>query len=136
MPVYLICGVPGSGKTWVCEQLQDKFAWLPHDLHYDDHVEATVMLAHHSSKPVITECPFGETATREKLEAMGCKVTPIFIVEQPQVVKRRYEKRTGKELPRNVATRSVTILERAHEWGALHGTSEEVLNHLKGLSID
>ena len=19
--VYLICGVPGSGKTWVCEQL-------------------------------------------------------------------------------------------------------------------
>ncbi len=29
--IYLVCGVPGSGKTWVCKQLTDKFQYVAHD---------------------------------------------------------------------------------------------------------
>lgn len=131
--VYLICGVPASGKSWICEQLIGKYAYLPHDLHYEDHIEATTSLAKHSSMPVITECPFGERITKEKLEANGCQVIPLFVVEPTSVVRRRFEERERRELPKNVATRSVTILERAMEWNAKHGTSEEILKLLKEL---
>ena len=29
--VYLVVGVPASGKSWVCEQLKDKFEYVHHD---------------------------------------------------------------------------------------------------------
>jgi shikimate kinase len=132
-PVYLICGVSGSGKSWVCRQLQDQYAYLAHDLHYEDHVAATHTLAKHAIRPVLTECPFGERVTREQLEVLGVKVIPVFVIEPVHIVRKRFEEREKRELPKNVATRAMTIIDRAREWGAFYGSSDDVLTHLRGL---
>lgn len=131
--VYLICGVPGSGKTWVCKQLIGKFAYLAHDDYLKDFVGAVTRLARVSELPIVTECPFGEREIKAKLEAAGLYVVPIFIVEEPTVIEARYIAREGKPFPRQHATRAISIKERAIEWGAFHGTSAEVLDMLNNV---
>lgn len=129
--VFLVCGVPGSGKTWVCKQLTDRFNYLPHDEHYKDHATAIQVLAKDSERPVITEVPFAERILRETLEKAGLDVTAIFVIEDPEVVKERYETREKKDIPKANITRATSILNRAKEWNCLYGTSTEVLEIFK-----
>jgi gluconate kinase len=143
--VHMVCGVPGSGKSWVCEQLTEKFAYVKHDdyIDYKPHLRAVhttsterdflaaIVNAATKDKPVLVDCPFGERELRRKIEALGLAVKPWFIVEPTEVVKSRYHARTGKELPKASVTRSVTILNRAEEWGAPHGKAVSVLEALR-----
>lgn len=135
--VYLLCGVPASGKSWVCEQLKDKFVYVPHDLNKSEIVDAVhsaneILNVHHVvGKSILLDCPFGETKLKAQLEHAGFKVIPYFIVETPQIIEARYVTREKKALPKNVLTRATTILDRAKEWGALYGTSQEILEALK-----
>jgi adenylate kinase family enzyme len=133
--IYLICGVPGSGKTWVCEQLKDKFNYIPHDLHYTKHADVILEEAKHSLKPIITEVPFGERLLKEDLEKRGANIKTVFILEHPQVVKQRYEAREKKRIPQSFLTRSSTIHKRAMEWSAPMGNSKEILDYLKNIEI-
>ncbi len=127
--VYLICGVPGSGKTWVCEQLKDKYEYVPHDLYMHNLHHILLDRSETAKKPMITECPFAEREFKQKLELRGLSVIPYFIVEPQEVVKTRYESR-GKPLPKNIWTRALTIRDRAIEWNCPHGTSLEILDKL------
>lgn len=128
--VYLVCGVPGSGKTWVCKQLYRLYTYVPHDEHIDGNLTlALVYEGRVARKPLLTECPFGERVLKNKLEAHGFTVIPVFIVEDVRTVKDRYRTR-GRELPKSSATRAASIGQRADEWGSMKGTSEEVVNHL------
>jgi tRNA A37 N6-isopentenylltransferase MiaA len=130
--VYLICGVPGSGKTWVASQLAERFAYVPHDDHIGGDLAAELAArARDGDGPFVTECPFGERELREQLEAEGFKVRPYFIVEPTEVVQARYKKRTGKELPKGAVTRTKTINKRVAEWNVPSGTAAEVLAMLK-----
>lgn len=130
-PVYLVIGVPGAGKTWVCKQLDNKFSYIPHDLHFKDHVEVIEKVAKKSLKPVITEIPFAERVVKEQLEAKGIQVIPYFVIEGPYVCKDRYQLREKKPYPKANFTRATSIKERADEWGAPQGTSAEVLSMLR-----
>lgn len=130
-PIYLICGVSGSGKSWVCRQLAEKFHYIPHDEYYDLHPEMILEEARKSKKPLITESPFGERLLKERLEAEGMTVHPYFVIEKPEVVQKRYLEREKKELPKNALTRATTIVQRADEWKAPRGTSEQILTMLK-----
>ncbi len=155
-PVYLVVGVSGSGKSWVCRQLGDKFTYVPHDRCWEHplakpsegldpkwgppgskstHVKMILQAAEKAETPVITEVPFAERKLREDLEAKGAKVIPIFVIEEPNVVSDRYHKREGKPLQKAAITRATSILERAREWNAFSGTSDEVLKHLKDLKL-
>lgn len=163
-PVYLICGVSGSGKSWVCRQLTDKFMYVPHDRCWTHEqscgwvpgtewkpemkdakewrpgatnrqppiVIKTAMIA---NRPVITEAPFGERLLREDLERAGIKVIPYFVIEKPEVVKARYEKRENKPIPKAAHSRAASIIDRALEWKAPWGTSEQILTKLKELPL-
>lgn len=157
-PVYLIIGVSGSGKSWVARQLADKFNYLPHDRCWkhvsgvkptegldpkwgppgseSTHMPEIIKLARESTKPILTEVPFGERKLKEDLEKEGIKVTPVFVVEHPSVVARRYNGREGKFLSKAVLTRASSIKERAKEWNAFQGTSDEVLEHLKTMEFE
>lgn len=128
--VYLICGVSGSGKTWVCEQLKDKFTYVPHDKHYND-IGPVVSRKASLDKPVITESPFGERLVRDDFEQRGLEVIPIFVITPAEKVASQYLKREGKPLPKAAFTRASTIINRAKEWKSFHGTAEQVLKHLK-----
>lgn len=128
--VYLICGVPGSGKTWVSKQLAHKFEYIPHDMHYKDHAKVIAQKSESLERPIITECPFAERELRAVLTASGLEVKPYFVVEHPDVAKARYESRENKPFPKNNYTRASSISKRADEWQAPKGTSQEVLELL------
>lgn len=132
--VYLLCGVPGSGKSWVARQLVSKFHYVSHDAYYSAHADAVMKAAETATKPILADCPFGERVLRERLEAAKLRVIPYFIVEAPNVVKSRYEARTRKPCPQNVITRATSIKERALEWKAPTGTSAEILSQLLRVS--
>lgn len=134
-PVLLICGVSGSGKTWVCRQLADKFTYVPHDVFFEAIPQVVAHAAKNSTKPIITECPFGERLIRESMEKRGLRVVPFFVIEEPSLVRARYMAREKKELPKNAWTRATSIIERAKEWGAISGTSTEILNYLRDLKF-
>lgn len=136
--IYLIIGVPGVGKSWVCEQLDGKHcAYVKHDLYIKDdagYIDG-LKVAAQAEQPVITDCPFAERITKEKLEAAGFEVRPWFIVESPIVVMARYRQRTGKNLPQASITRAGSILDRAKAWNAPYGTSQEVKDKLEAALV-
>ncbi len=131
-PVYLICGVSGAGKTWLCRKLQNKFTYVPHDEHYQDQTWV-VLEAAKGDKPVITECPFAERILKNDMEQVGLTVTPFFVVTPPDIVTAQYFAREGKQLPKGAYTRATTILNRAIEWEAFHGSSQEVFEKLSSM---
>lgn len=133
-PVYLVCGVPGSGKTWVLNQLKNQFTVVEHDDFIGQSMAwmvAVLAASKISQKPILTDCPFGERLAKEHLEACGANIMPYFIVEPVHVVMQRYQKRTGKPLPMASVTRASTIKNRAEEWSAPYGTSEVIFDLLK-----
>ncbi len=161
--LVLACGVSGCGKSWACRQCTGRFHYIPHDrcwVHPDkpswdpktawaadmkdesrylpgaksNHFEVLLEATKIATKPVLTECPFGERPLREQLEAAGIEVIPVFVVEPPALVAERYQKREGKPIPNAAFTRAGNIIDRAREWGAFFGTSDEVLEHLRKLS--
>jgi hypothetical protein len=133
VPVYLICGVPGSGKSWVCEQLRDKFEYVEHDLTVSNHPERIIKAASLSLMPVLADCPFAERELRDILVTAGIEIIPLFIVENPDVVAARYLSRSGKTIRKEHLTRASSIGQRALEWQAPYGTSEQILGLLRAL---
>jgi len=155
-PVYLVCGVSGSGKSWVCRQLADKFNYVPHDRCWEHpyakpaegldpkwgpagckstHLETLIKEAKESKKPVLSEVPFGERGIKEGLETAGVKVEAVFVIEDPRLIAERYLKREGKPLHKAAFSRAFSIKDRAIEWKSKMGTSQEILDHLKDLDI-
>lgn len=134
--VYLLCGVSGAGKSWVCKQLTDKFDYVPHDDYIGKDSEYLDKLTEEGNgKAALTECPFGERSLREKIEGRGSKVIPVFVIEHPSVVSSRYRQREKKDLRQAVLTRAETIKDRAKEWKAHSGTSADILEYLKKLQV-
>lgn len=128
MKLYLICGPPAHGKTYVCKAIKEKFdvSYVEHDINCKRHPEA-ILEAMQYKKPVITECPFGERALRDQLESYGVEVTPIFVIEELHVAMKRYQNREGKPYPQNHITRTFGITKRAEEWSAPYGTSDDMI---------
>lgn len=160
--VYLVIGPSGCGKSWAARQVTDKFHYVPHDRCYlkagqsgwdprltwaadmkdasryepgakSNHLEVLIAATKIANRPVISEVPFAERVLREGLEKAGIRVVPVFVIEPPEVVAQRYAKREGKYIPAAALTRASTIITRAKDWKAFHGTSDEVLAYLKGV---
>lgn len=133
--IFLLCGVPGSGKTWVAMQLIHKFHYFENDdfIGRGDYGSELIKASRHSERPILATCPFAERELRDRLENSDIKVIPVFIVENAQLIKKRYEARDLKPIPSQHITRAINIKKRAEDWGAFNGTSEEVLKHLEGL---
>jgi predicted kinase len=129
----MLCGVPGSGKSWTANQLPE-YTYVSHDAHKTGYADRVVEAAQSSAKPVLADCPFAERELRDRLQAKGITVEPKFIVEHPLVVKQRYEAREGRPVSSATLTRARTIESRADEWKAYKGTSEQVREHLKSLA--
>lgn len=139
--IWLVCGVPGSGKTWVCEQLQDRFHYVAHDQYIAPkalkespigrHKAALIKAALKEVKPIIGEVPFMMSIMINELRAAGMTVHPVFVLENEGTVRTRYEKREKKPIPKQHITRIKTVGLRAKEYGFFSGTSEEVLRYLK-----
>lgn len=130
----MVIGCPGSGKSWVCDQLKDKFEYVHHDLYIkmagDTYVKEIIKAAKDATKHILCEAPFSISQLKEPLEKAGIDVIPVFIQEYPIVIETRYKAREGKHIPRGHITRQETYAKRAKEWNAFQGTSQEVFDHL------
>lgn len=133
--VFLVVGVPGSGKSWVCEQLTEKYTYIPHDAHIgEDYVIAIVNASRDAIAPLLIEAPFSISQIKDPLDHAGFLVECVFILDEPSVIIARYERqesRGGKPFPPVHLKRMQTYAKRAASCGAFSGTSEEVLNYLK-----
>lgn len=133
--IYLVVGTPGSGKSWVCSQLTDKFDYIPHD-EFDDtnqYLSAIKRMADFTDKPVLIETPFSVSQILKPLTAYGLNVHPVFIIESPELTAKRYYEREGKDIPQGHLTRINTYIDRAQEYQAPNGSSQFILNYLKSL---
>lgn len=132
--VYLVVGVPGSGKSWVCAKLAPKFNHVAHDDFKNvDYTKVIWTAAKQGSKPVLAETPFGVSQIMATLCDNGVEVEPVFILESTEVTTQRYSLREGKAIPKGHLTRIETYALRAKQLGAFSGTSQEVLEHLKNV---
>ncbi len=139
-PIYLLCGVPGSGKTWVTSRVGTSFQKVLHDNYMRGgppvYVDAILTSWKHAEKPVLAEAPFSISQIKEPLEKAGAKVIPIIIREDKRILADRYKndpKRDGKDIPTGHLTRMDTYVSRAEEYKAFVGNSSEVLEHLQNL---
>jgi hypothetical protein len=133
--IYLLVGVPASGKTWVTDQLKDKFCLVPHDEYIGkDYVEAIVEARMHTDKPILCETPFSVRKITNELNALGYEVTPVFIIEDEDTLRQRWAER-GTDISARLGhlSRQCTYVHRAHFNGTFLGNSEQVLEHLKNI---
>ena len=134
--IYLVVGTPGSGKTWVCDQLKDQFTHVPHDEYMkakgNAYIDAGMSKALMSNKPILMETPFSVSKIVEPIQAKGFQIIPVFIIEDYGTTAKRYKAREGRDIPEGHLTRIDTYRERAEELRAFSGTAEQVLAYLKG----
>lgn len=137
-PIYLVIGVPGSGKSYCCEKVADKFEYVHHDgfiflKQPGAYVRAVLDAAAKATKPLLIEAPFSISETVNPIVAAGYEVRHVFIIEPREVVAMRYLRREGKHIPKGHLTRMDTYAERAKAMATFAGTSSEVLEYLKSI---
>jgi hypothetical protein len=131
-PIYLLVGVPGSGKSWVCERAHDDYHVVSHDDNIGEDYTAQLMRAAESAdKPILAETPFSMSRIMEPLERRGYHVRPIFVFADELLLKTIWDSRsTPPNARRGHLTRQETYKSRVHDHAAFHGDSTAVLNHL------
>jgi hypothetical protein len=128
--VYLVAGVSGAGKSWVCKQLIDKFTYVSYDANpKSKHAE---LLKQPSDKPKLYDPPI-KISTFIKRHSNEFDIRSIFIIEDEEVIKARLEQRGGK-FTESAKKRMVAILNRSKKYGIFSGTSDEVLKYLQGVN--
>lgn len=131
----MVVGCPGSGKSWVCDQLKDQYHYVHHDAYigmqgpvYVDAIKKASKTAH---KTLLIEAPFSISQIVDPLIADGFEIEMVFIQEKDDVISGRYEKREKKPIPQGHLTRQQTYAQRARDSGSFSGTSEEVFKYLR-----
>ncbi len=131
--IYLVCGVPGSGKTWVLSHFKDT-------LHYDQHfntprkVYSDKIIKQQRLNPfkdVVADCPLGISEIVAYIRAEGQDIEPVFIINTPAIISQQYLKREGRPIPKQHLGRINTMITRAKQYGSYQGTSDAVLQYLK-----
>lgn len=131
-PIYLLCAVPGSGKTWVAKQMSNKFNYLPHDNYpLAEYASELLKASKTSDKPILGEVPFRISLLIDELKHGGADVKTHWIIESPKTVRQRYESREQRSIPKQHLTRLNTIKHRSVEYGGPTGTSSEILEVLR-----
>lgn len=131
--IYLLAGVPCSGKSWITNQVKDDYVVLEQDDYIGKqqaYIEA--IKEANDDNDVIINTPFGVTELMTKLKDAGLSVIPVFIVEDEQTLRERYKRREGKDIPKGHLTRNSTYKERAKELRAHYGTSKDILRYFQG----
>jgi hypothetical protein len=130
--VFLVCGVPGSGKSWVLKHFVNT-------MYYDHHfntprAEYAAKLAKRAKEnptlSVIADCPLGISEIVGHIRALGVEVEPVFIIAPPEVVAKQYFQREGRCIPKQHLGRIATIRARAVEYQSFSGDSDSVLKYL------
>ena len=127
--IYLVCGVPGSGKSWVCEQLSNKYIYVSYDhVPKKQHID----MMYEAKGPVIHDLPV-KVSTFIKRYSCDFNIVPVFIIESEKTIRSRLKKRGGK-FTKHIRKRMETMERRAAQYGVFVGTSDEVLRYLSKIA--
>lgn len=125
--VYFLCGASGSGKSWVANQLLDKYEYISYDGNSKkDHI---ILLSTLSPKPKLYDPTF-KISTLIKRHSDIFDIKPVFIYEDLEILKQRLLSRGG-EVTSTLEKRNDTMKKRHAKYGGFIGTSAEVLEFLK-----
>lgn len=124
--LFLIAGCPASGKSWVCNQLTDKFNYVSYDkVNKNYHVYE---LLKNNSKPLLYD-PTIKISTFTKRYRHLFNVRLIVIVEPEEVIKQRMLSRGGQIT--DTIKRRIKRMCNLSKDCEFSGTSNEVLEYLK-----
>ncbi len=129
--IYLLAGVPASGKSWVCSKLHDTYTVVQHDDYMKGGYLEAIKAATAGPKPVLCETPFSVSQLQEPLLQAGHEVEVVFVYAPEAELLLRYESR-GRSMPKGAEARQATYRARQELLKSFGGTSTEVLEYLKG----
>jgi hypothetical protein len=124
--VFIVAGVSGSGKSWVCSQLADIAQYIPFDDCDKKNIRSIIFNA--QEEKIIYD-PTVHVTSFIKRNSDVFNIRLLVINESLDVVKTRIQSRGG-EFTDNMIKRHkrMAIIKNAAEFS---GTSNEVLNYLK-----
>ena len=130
--VYLLCGVAGSGKSWIASQLTDLFHYISFDgVRKKDHIDT--ILAQSSDKPVLFD-PNIKISTFIRRNSYHMNIIPVFILEDEATIQARLEGRGGK-FTEHIPKRMKVMEARYKTYGRFRGNTNEVLEWLKNEAV-
>lgn len=124
---YMLCGQSGVGKTTMASKLDLIYNIISADSHSCETLAATLAVMCRGSKPVLLDIPI-QISTVYKRYSPYYDITPIFIIEPPEVIYQRLKSRGGRM--KNVEARYRRMLSLASRLAKFTGTYDEVLQFL------
>jgi hypothetical protein len=128
--LLIVIGCSGSGKSWVCRQLTDKYHYVP----YDEIPRKYLMLHLQSQRrdhPILLDLPIKiSTFIRRHSDEFDVRV--VAVMGDFLKVKQQILGRGGKITP-TLYKRWKIIKKRADKYAEFVGDSEQVLEYLKRL---
>lgn len=119
--VYLVCGVAGAGKSWVCSRLE-------HLIHY--HPSDTLGKKDPTRTLELHDRTCGTSTTIKRWRSMGIEVIPVFVMGDFLQVKQQLINRGGK-ITKGLYSRWKRMKVVAKQYSVFTGSSSEVLKWLK-----
>lgn len=128
--VILIAGTAGSGKSWVCKQLADKYHYIEYDKTDKKCLYDTLYEAGKDGCTVLVD-PHNGISTIMRRAGNRFNIKLVCIVEDATIIARRLENRGGK-MTQHIEHRIKRIKKLStYPECIFSGTSDEVLNFLK-----
>lgn len=127
--LYIVAGCSGSGKSWVCKQLTDKFDYVSYDSNRKKH-HLDLLLAP-GSKPKLYDMPI-KISTFIKRHSDQFDIKAVFILETDEAIRTRIEARGGT-WTHYLARRNKIMGRRAAKYGVFSGSSRDVLAYLQDI---
>lgn len=131
--IHLLIGAPGAGKSWVANQLLDKYEYISYD---NDKKNYLNLFRASSNKPKLYDPTF-KVSTIIRAHADEFNFIVVCISESDDTLKSRIEKRGGKWTD-TISKRNIQMRKRYNKYGTngFIGTSDEVLVYLREKQCD
>lgn len=124
--VYLICGVSGSGKSWVCEQLKHQAKYVSFDRTSKEEALSEMLKA---TIPVLYD-PTVHISTFIKRHSDKLDIRPFFVLGDFLKVKQQIKKRGGT-ITKGLYKRWERMIVLSQKTNAMTGSSNEIVKFLK-----
>lgn len=128
VPMFIVCGPPGSGKSWVCDQLVGvnyiSYDAVPKEQHYHYMVELSK-----NGRPIVYD-PFRKVSTLRARYKDMFNIKVVSIREEPETVMDRL-KRRGSKLTLDEVRAHCDRANKNHKIADFCGTSQQVLEYLR-----
>ncbi len=130
--IYIVSGIAGAGKSWVCNQLKDidKFYYVSYD---ENRKKTHLDLLRSTPKDKIALYDLNiKTSTFIRRHSHEFNIHFVTILGDFLQVKQQLKDRGGK-ITKGTYKRWKVMQKRAKQYGEFSGSSLEVLNYLKNL---